>query len=88
MHCMESEFTPEQIPESIVIKDYANWVVEDAKADCASLGLSLGLPLLPPSVKELPAIIEKNDPGSPPGQSIGSGGIVGVIIFPLEPRQG
>lgn len=80
-------YTGAAMDESLVIPDYANWVVAEARHDCEQHKLKLAVGNAPPSGNLEAAIIERNGESSPPGTPIQSGGIVSVVIYPLEPRQ-
>lgn len=72
------------------IKDYSNWIVKDARSDCAALPGNVKLEVAngqdgDPKVEA--ATIERNAETSAPGTAALPGGIVSVVIFPLEPRH-
>lgn len=73
--------------QTLVIKDYANWVVADARHDCEQHELQLKVTNGASGPKTEAAIIERNAESSPPGATIRVGGIVSVVIYPLEPRH-
>ena len=79
-----------------IIRDYAEYLYPDAKADCQSMGLQLQATQEEVEVEveegEIGAVglpeddsrIKKNAPGSEPGTHRPVGGIVGVILYPPQ----
>ncbi|MCA8974117.1 MAG: hypothetical protein KDC98_05315 [Planctomycetes bacterium] len=88
----------EEVEQQLLIPNYANWVVADARENGLRKGLKVEVENKnPPDATGSSldggtaierAVIERNSQKSPPNTPIQPGGIVSVVIFPLEPRQG
>ncbi|MCA8953771.1 MAG: hypothetical protein KDE27_29940 [Planctomycetes bacterium] len=76
---------------STTTPNYADWIVGDARADASRRELEIAIENLPDKETDPTAVeaatIKQNSPSSEPGSPIWPGGIVNVIIFPLEGRK-
>ena len=74
--------------EGIAIPDLANLMLPAATTHCAELGL--GIHVIPDAggdVGNNESRVESNGPSDPPGSVVNPGHSVGVVLYPVEPRQ-
>ena len=77
-------------PEGIIIPDFSNWIVGEARATCADQGVGLAIENAPDSASAAAieqGTIRRNGDNSVPGTMVLPGGLISVVIFPLETRE-